>query len=75
MLSPNEELQHRGAVIVLNMMAGREIAAKLMESEMLEILSVLAKEERDKPRVAQAAKECLARAVACGLIKPNVNGE
>ncbi|XP_043379440.1 protein unc-45 homolog A isoform X4 [Chelonia mydas] len=75
LLSPNEELQHRGAVIVLNMMAGREIAAKLMESEMLEILSVLAKEERDKPRVAQAAKECLARAVACGLIKPNVNGE
>ncbi|XP_044836220.1 protein unc-45 homolog A isoform X2 [Mauremys mutica] len=76
LLSPNVELQHRGAVIVLNMMAAdREIAAKLMESEMLEILSVLAKEERDKPRVAQAAKECLAQAVACGLIKPNVNGE
>uniref|UniRef100_A0A8C0GUH4 Unc-45 myosin chaperone A n=1 Tax=Chelonoidis abingdonii TaxID=106734 RepID=A0A8C0GUH4_CHEAB len=76
LLSPNVELQHRGTVIVLNMMAAdREIAAKLMESEMLEILSVLAKEERNKPRVAQAAKECLAQAVAYGLIKPNVNGE
>uniref|UniRef100_A0A452GZQ3 UNC-45/Cro1/She4 central domain-containing protein n=1 Tax=Gopherus agassizii TaxID=38772 RepID=A0A452GZQ3_9SAUR len=32
LLSPNVELQHRGAVIVLNMMvADREIAAKLME--------------------------------------------
>uniref|UniRef100_A0A8C8RRY1 Protein unc-45 homolog A n=1 Tax=Pelusios castaneus TaxID=367368 RepID=A0A8C8RRY1_9SAUR len=76
LLSPSLELQHRGAVIVLNMMmAERDLAAQLMESETLEILSVLAKEEAEKARVAQAAKECLVQAVAYGLIKPNVAGE
>ncbi|ELK25775.1 Protein unc-45 like protein A [Myotis davidii] len=44
LLSPNQELQHRGAVVVLNMVeASRETAGTLMESEVLEILSVLAK--------------------------------
>lgn len=71
LLSPSAELQHRGAVVVMNMMAAaREVAEQLIASEMLEILSVLAKDE-DKPRVAQAAQESLARAVAYGLIEPN----
>ncbi|NWX94176.1 UN45A protein, partial [Nothoprocta pentlandii] len=49
LLSPSAELQHRGAVVVMNMMAAaREVAEQLMASEMLEILSVLAKEQ-DKP--------------------------
>ncbi|XP_050834688.1 protein unc-45 homolog A isoform X2 [Serinus canaria] len=71
LLSPSVELQHRGAVVVMNMMAAaREVAEQLIASEMLEILSVLAK-DKDKPRVAQAAQESLAHAVAYGLIKPN----
>ncbi|KAM7010339.1 protein unc-45 homolog A isoform 2-T2 [Passerculus sandwichensis] len=71
LLSPSAELQHRGAVVVMNMMAAaREVAEQLIASEMLEILSVLAK-DKDKPRVAQAAQESLAHAVAYGLIKPN----
>lgn len=71
LLSPSAELQHRGAVVVMNMMtAAREVAEQLIASEMLEILSVLAK-DKDKPRVAQAAQESLAQAVAYGLIKPN----
>lgn len=71
LLSPSAELQHRGAVVVMNMMAAaREVAEQLIASEMLEILSVLAKDE-DKPRVAQAAQESLARAGAYGLIEPN----
>ena len=38
LLSPSQELQHRGAVVVLNMVeASREIASTLMESEVLEI--------------------------------------
>uniref|UniRef100_F6SH46 Unc-45 myosin chaperone A n=1 Tax=Ornithorhynchus anatinus TaxID=9258 RepID=F6SH46_ORNAN len=38
LLSPSAELQHRGAVVALNMMeASRELAAALMESEALEI--------------------------------------
>ncbi|NXL66149.1 UN45A protein, partial [Chordeiles acutipennis] len=49
LLSPSTELQHRGAVVVMNMMAAaREVAEQLMASEMLEILSVLAK-DKDKP--------------------------
>ncbi|KAF4792585.1 Protein unc-45 A [Turdus rufiventris] len=71
LLSPSAELQHRGAVVVMNMMAAaREVAEQLIASEMLEILSVLAK-DKDKPRVAQAAQESLAHAVSYGLIKPN----
>uniref|UniRef100_A0A8C3VC04 Unc-45 myosin chaperone A n=1 Tax=Catharus ustulatus TaxID=91951 RepID=A0A8C3VC04_CATUS len=71
LLSPSAELQHRGAVVVMNMMAAaREVAEQLIASEMLEILSVLAK-DKEKPRVAQAAQESLAHAVAYGLIKPN----
>lgn len=70
LLSPSTELQHRGAVVVMNMMAAeRGVAEQLIASEMLEILSVLAK-DRDKPRVAQAAQEALAQAVSYGLIKP-----
>uniref|UniRef100_A0A8B9FU64 Unc-45 myosin chaperone A n=1 Tax=Amazona collaria TaxID=241587 RepID=A0A8B9FU64_9PSIT len=71
LLSASAELQHRGAVVVMNMVAaGREVAEQLMASEVLEILSVLAK-DKEKPRVAQAAKESLAQAVTYGLIKPN----
>ncbi|XP_038622946.1 protein unc-45 homolog A [Tachyglossus aculeatus] len=74
LLSPSAELQHRGAVVALNMMeASRELAATLMESEALEILSVLAKAEPGPgPRAAAA---CLKQAVAYGLIKPNRDGE
>lgn len=71
LLSPSAELQHRGAVVVMNMMAAaREVAEQLIASEMLEILLVLAK-DKDKPRVAQAAQESLERAVSYGLIEPN----
>ncbi|NWH67821.1 UN45A protein, partial [Geococcyx californianus] len=49
LLSPSVELQHRGAVVVMNIMAAdREVAEQLVASEMLEILSVLAK-DMDKP--------------------------
>uniref|UniRef100_A0A8C6YGK3 Protein unc-45 homolog B n=1 Tax=Naja naja TaxID=35670 RepID=A0A8C6YGK3_NAJNA len=71
LFSPCTELQHRGVVVVRNMMAAdRELATKLMESEMLEILSMATRAE-DKPQVARLAQECLAHAVSYGLIKPN----
>lgn len=74
LLSPSPELQHRGVVVVRNMVAAdKEVAAKLMESETLEILSVLASAE-DKPGAASVAKECLAQAVSYGLIKPGPDG-
>lgn len=73
LLSPNQELQHRGAVVVLNMAeASREIASTLMESEVLEILSVLAK-GKEGP-VARVAAACLGKAMEYRLIKPNQDG-
>lgn len=74
LLSPNQELQHRGAVVVLNMVeASRETASTLMETEVLEILSVLAK-GKEGP-VTRVAVACLGKAVEYGLIKPNQDGE
>ncbi|XP_025774518.1 protein unc-45 homolog A [Puma concolor] len=74
LLSSNQELQHRGAVVALNMVeASKDIASSLMESEVLEILSVLAK-GKESP-VTRAAAACLAKAVEYGLIKPNQDGE
>uniref|UniRef100_A0A8C7BBK8 Unc-45 myosin chaperone A n=1 Tax=Neovison vison TaxID=452646 RepID=A0A8C7BBK8_NEOVI len=74
LLSPNQELQHRGVVVALNMVeASKEIAGTLMESEVLEILSVLAK-GKESP-VTRAAAACLGKAVEYGLIKPNQGGE
>ncbi|KAM4826172.1 protein unc-45 homolog A [Thomomys bottae] len=74
LLSPNPELQHRGAVVVLNLVeASREIAGTLMESEVLEILSVLAKGQSGP--VPRAAAASLGKAVEYGLIQPNRGGE
>ncbi|XP_004852859.1 protein unc-45 homolog A isoform X1 [Heterocephalus glaber] len=74
LLSPNQELQHRGAVVVVNMVeASREIASTLMESEMLEILLVLAKGEEGP--ITRAAAACLGKAVEYGLIQPNQGGK
>uniref|UniRef100_A0A8C5M398 Unc-45 myosin chaperone A n=1 Tax=Leptobrachium leishanense TaxID=445787 RepID=A0A8C5M398_9ANUR len=77
LLSENLELQHRGAVVVLNMMeADKEVAEKLMESEMFEILTVLANKEGEKSKAAaRAAKSCLSKAVEYGLIRPNMSAE
>ncbi|XP_029411804.1 protein unc-45 homolog A isoform X1 [Nannospalax galili] len=74
LLSSNQELQHRGTVVVFNMVeASKEIASTLMESEVLEILSVLAKGEESP--VTRAAAACLGKAVEYGLIQPNQDGE
>ncbi|XP_060611440.2 protein unc-45 homolog A [Anolis sagrei] len=73
LLSPNSALQHRGAVVARNMVAAdKELAAKLMETETMEILSALCG-LKDQPRVAQVAQDCMAQAVSLGLIKPGAN--
>ncbi|KAJ8412958.1 hypothetical protein AAFF_G00105400 [Aldrovandia affinis] len=73
LLSDNLELQHRGAVVALNLMkAERGLAETLMESEVLEILSVLAKGgATEQSAVAKAAGQCLDAAVRYGIIKSN----
>lgn len=73
-LHNNPNIQHRGIVIVYNMLNSddNELAKKLIESEMLEILSVIGKAE-DNPKRQEpidAARACLVKALDLGLIKP-----
>lgn len=52
-----------------------ELAKKLIESEMLEILSVIGKAEDNPKRqeAIDAARTCLVKAMDLGLIKPFTN--
>ncbi|KAM9858097.1 protein unc-45 homolog B [Aulostomus maculatus] len=73
-LHVNPKIQHRGLVIVFNMLNSDdgELAKKLIESELLEILTVIGKAE-DNPKRQEpidAARTCLVRAMELGLIKP-----
>lgn len=58
-------------VIILNMMeAEKSLAEMLMESEVLEILSVLAKGGEGTPQaVSNIAQNCLDKAVEHGIIR------
>ncbi|XP_008335077.1 protein unc-45 homolog B [Cynoglossus semilaevis] len=73
-LHSNIKIQHRGLVIVYNMLNSdeSELAKKLIESELLEILTIVGKAE-DNPKRQEAidvARLCLVRAMELGLIKP-----
>ncbi|KAG9281093.1 hypothetical protein AMEX_G3875 [Astyanax mexicanus] len=76
LLSESQDLRHRGVVITLNMMqADRSLAEKLMESEALEILSVLAKTaDANQASVIKASQHCLDLAMEYGLIRNNEGG-
>ncbi|XP_069565481.1 protein unc-45 homolog B [Brachyistius frenatus] len=70
----NPMIQHRGLVIVFNMLNSddNELAKKLVESELLEILTVIGK-AADNPKRQDAidvARTCIVRAMDLGLIKP-----
>lgn len=71
LLSEISDLRHRGAVVVKNMMeADKSLAETLMESEVLEILSVLEKGGEDNPDpVSKIAQSCLDKAVEYGIIQ------
>ncbi|XP_006626932.1 protein unc-45 homolog B [Lepisosteus oculatus] len=72
-LHDRPEVQHRGIVIVYNMInADKELAKKLIESELLEILTVIGKQEDSpmKQPAIDAARNCLVIAMNLGLIKP-----
>ncbi|XP_067293351.1 protein unc-45 homolog A isoform X2 [Pseudorasbora parva] len=76
LLSESQELRHRGAVIIMNIMqADKSLAEKVIESEALEILSVLAKGDDPKQdSVRKAAQRCLDLAIEYGLIRNNEGG-
>lgn len=66
-------IQHRGLVIAYNLLAANaELAKKLVESELLEILTVVGKQEPDEKKAAviQTARECLIKCMDYGFIKP-----
>ncbi|CAL8248899.1 unnamed protein product [Merluccius merluccius] len=73
-LHDNPQVQHRGLVIIYNMLDSddKELAKKLMECEILEILSVIGKAEDNPKRqaVIDVARTCLVKAMDLGLIKP-----
>ncbi|KAL2093615.1 hypothetical protein ACEWY4_010927 [Coilia grayii] len=71
LLSDSQDLRHRGAVITANLMqAQRDLAEKLMESEALEILSVMAKGDKPTPGPeTRIAQQCLDLALGYGLIQ------
>lgn len=71
LLSDIPDLRHRGVVIIQNMMqAEKTLAETLMESEALEILSVLAKGgEGAVETVSRIAQNCLDQAIEYGIIK------
>lgn len=71
MLSEIPDLRHRGVVIVQNMIqAEKSLAEKLIESEALEILSVLAKGGESMPdAVSMIAQNCLDKAMEYGIIR------
>ncbi|KAM4699481.1 protein unc-45 homolog B [Discoglossus pictus] len=71
----NEDLhvQHRGVAIAYNIIsADKELAKKLVESEMLEILTVIGKQQDDprKQHIINVAREALIKCLDYELIKP-----
>uniref|UniRef100_F7EUJ5 Protein unc-45 homolog B n=1 Tax=Monodelphis domestica TaxID=13616 RepID=F7EUJ5_MONDO len=66
-------VQHRGIVIAYNLLAAdQELGKKLVESELLEILTFVGKQEPDEKRkqVVEAARDCLIKCMDYGFIKP-----
>ncbi|RMX47151.1 hypothetical protein pdam_00016209 [Pocillopora damicornis] len=73
LVSEKKELRHRGAHIAANMIsANKDIATKLIESEILEILMVFSKDnDPDMSMVKACAERALETAVELNLIKEN----
>lgn len=72
-LNEDLQVQHRGVVIVYNLInADKELAKKMVEAEMLEILTVIGKEENNpkKEHIIAVAREALVKCLDYGLIKP-----
>ncbi|XP_063540914.1 protein unc-45 homolog B [Cydia strobilella] len=74
--NPISEIQYRGTYIVLNIINGdRDIAARIFETEVMEILMALTKiENPEQTRIKEYAQKCLDAAEKLGVIrKPDEN--
>jgi len=72
--NPDNNMQHRGIVIVLNMMKStKDIAAKLIETDIMEILMVLSKNDNiGNERIKELASTALEAATTWKLIEKNI---
>lgn len=68
---PDPSVQHRAVVTALNIInASRELAEKLLETELLEILMALTLlEEKEREQVKGVALQALAKGEAYGIIQ------
>lgn len=76
--NPNANMQYRGVAIIKHMMeCSRDVAEKLIETNVMEILMALTKSENDKLKdVKPLAEEALKTAESWGIIrKPGNAGE
>lgn len=73
LVSDKKELRHRGAHIAANMIASnKDIATKIIESEVLEILMVFSKDtDPESSMIRTCAERALEAAVEMNLIKQN----
>ncbi|XP_050453184.1 protein unc-45 homolog B [Cataglyphis hispanica] len=73
--NPNHDVQHRGVVIVLNMMRStKDVAAKLIETDIMEILMALSKNNNvENNKIKELASTALDVAAEWKLIKKNVD--
>ncbi|KAL6433119.1 hypothetical protein ACFW04_006404 [Cataglyphis niger] len=73
--NPNHDVQHRGVVIVLNMMRStKDVAAKLIETDIMEILMALSKNNNvENNKIKELASTALDAAAEWKLIKKNVD--
>ncbi|XP_012233460.2 protein unc-45 homolog B [Linepithema humile] len=72
--NPNCDIQHRGVVIVLNMIKStKDVAAKLIETDIMEILMALSKNDNvQSEKVKELASTALDAAAKWNLIQKNV---
>uniref|UniRef100_A0A1B6FDG5 Protein unc-45 homolog B n=1 Tax=Cuerna arida TaxID=1464854 RepID=A0A1B6FDG5_9HEMI len=75
--NPNFEMQHRGIVILLNVIqSGKECAEKIMSTNMMELLMALSLlNEEGKEKIKSYADECLKAAESWKVIKKPEEGE
>ncbi|CAK9831347.1 Protein unc-45 homolog B [Anthophora retusa] len=75
--NPNSDLQHRGIIIVLNMIKStKEVAAKLIETDVMEILMALTKSDTvQNEKIKKLAATALEAAAEWKLIRKNANEE
>ncbi|XP_034183265.1 unc-45 myosin chaperone isoform X2 [Osmia lignaria lignaria] len=75
--NPNVDLQHRGVVIVYNMIKSmKDVAARLIETDIMEILMALTKSDTvENKKVKELAAEALEAATKWELIRKNADDE